>query len=171
VDEERKSMRWSRLLPIWVTLSLILTFSTLPTTCHAWEWSDLVGGDEDIDFSTKTLTMSEVSTMRVRDIKRRLSRSHGYSADELGVILDKKELIQMLSFEEHKVYSREQEKLKRYLLIRGAILSIVVIVVVACWPVFHHLWEIAMVNLVVYSEWPEQWGLLPWPFWMFFKYG
>lgn len=145
-------MRWNLSFPIWVILSLILTFSTGPTTCHAWEWSDLAGGGEDVQFATNTLTMSQVSAMRVRDIKRRLSRSHGYSADELGAILDKKELIQMLSFEEHKVYSKEQEKLKRYLLIRGSIFSIVAIVVVACWPVLHHLWEVAMVNLVVYTD-------------------
>ena len=60
----------------------------------------------DDDFETKTLNIVEISEMRARDIKRRLARSHGYGPDELSRMIDKKELINALSYEEHKAYQQ-----------------------------------------------------------------
>lgn len=110
-----------------------------------------MGGD-DITFQTKTLSMDEVRQLRVREIKRRLARTHGFSADELGRMLDKKELIAALSFEEHKDREKEQQQLKRALLIRGIIVALTAIVVVVGWPVWTHLYEVASVNFVVYTD-------------------
>ena len=76
--------------------SWTILFSCLLVTSTAWQWTDYFDWD---DSSPGFLDMSDVRDMRVRDIKRRLSLSHGYSADELGRILDKAELIQALSFE------------------------------------------------------------------------
>lgn len=67
-----------------IILAVLIFFSIFSGSCSAWEWSDFLGGG-DITFQTKTLSMDEVRQMRVRDIKRRLARSHGYSADELYV--------------------------------------------------------------------------------------
>ena len=66
----------------------------------------------DEDFETKTLNIVEISDMRARDIKRRLGRKHGYDPDELSRMIDKKDLINTLSFEEHKNYMRESERIK-----------------------------------------------------------
>jgi hypothetical protein len=66
---------------------------------------------------TNALTMKQVLELRVRDIKRRLVRYHGYEADEVIHVLDKKELIQtLLAFEEHKLQQRELEQVKHKLM-------------------------------------------------------
>ena len=66
----------------------------------------------DDDFETKTLNIVEISDMRARDIKRRLARKHGYDPDELSRMIDKKDLINTLSFEEHKNYMKEADRRK-----------------------------------------------------------
>lgn len=131
-------------------LFLLLLFS-LMVSCSAWEWTDFLGGD-DVSFQTNTLTMDEVRELRVRDIKRQLARSHGYSADELGKMLDKKELIQALSFEEHKERQKEKERLNRFLVIRGIIVSLVAVVVVLFLPLWKQIFEVGHVNFVVYTD-------------------
>lgn len=130
-------------------LLLLLVFVS---SASAWEWTDFLGNGKEISFATKTLSMQEVRDMRVRDIKRRLTREHGYSADELGRILDKKELIQALSFEEHKEKQKEQDKLKRFLIIRGILTAAIAVVIVGGWPLWSHLYEVVCVNLVVYTD-------------------
>jgi hypothetical protein len=120
------------------------------TTAHAWEWSDLVG--DPVQLSTDTLTMEQVSELRVRDIKRRLTRRHGYGADELGRMLDKKELIQTLSFEEHKSRQKELEQVKRNLFWKGILTAVLVGALTLFWPLLKHLWEVASVNFVVYTD-------------------
>ena len=121
--------------------------------CIGWEWEDYLGSSNDISaFQTQTLSMDEIREMRVRDIKRRLARTHGYSADELGRMLDKKELIQALDFEEHKDREKELEKVKRYVIVRGIIMALVAVVVVLGWPLWVQIYEVASVNLVVYSD-------------------
>lgn len=129
--------------------------------CHAWEWTDFVSVDSisgsasgatKSDMNIKALSMSDVSNMRVRDIKRRLSLNHGYSADELGAILDKKELIQMLAFEEHKIQLKQNNEIKRYVIHRSILVAILVIVITFCWPIFQHAYEVGHVNFVVYID-------------------
>jgi len=113
----------------------------------AWEWSDLVSGD-----SSSTLSIDEVANMRVRDIKRRLSRNHGYSAEEVGKMLDKKELVQALAFEEEKIRLTAEADLKRELLKQGVLIALVAVVLVMCWPLIQRAYEIAIVNFEVYTD-------------------
>eukprot|EP00934_Nitzschia_sp_Nitz4_P005894 Nitzschia sp. Nitz4//scaffold50_size126154//100551//101489//NITZ4_003699-RA/size126154-processed-gene-0.157-mRNA-1//1//CDS//3329553740//5884//frame0 len=96
--------------------------------------------------------MDEIREMRVRKIKNRLARTHGYSADELGRMLDKEELIQALSFEEHKMQQKELEAVKRYVMWRGILVAIGAIVLFAFWPLLSHLFTVAHVNFVVYYD-------------------
>ena len=118
------------------------------------DWLDYVVGDldETETVTANTLSLYEIGEMRVRDIKRRLQRTHGYGADEVGRMLDKKELINTLAFEEHKTRERRIEKQKRHLLKRGIIGALVAIAIVMFWPLLSHAWEVAMVNFVVYSD-------------------
>jgi hypothetical protein len=147
-------------------LSHLLVVALLPWTCYGgWRWSDLiVGGGTSKGASTNTadtttaalpatwLTMSDVSQMRARDIKRRLSRQHGYGADELSRILDKKELIRTLAFEEYKIQQAHEKNVRSALWTRAILISVLAVAVVYCWPLLSHLWEVAWVNLVVYYD-------------------
>ena len=122
---------------VWLLAMVLMATSFLASPGQAWEWSDYLGGSsEDLaGFHTKTLSMGEIREMRVRDIKRRLSRTHGYSADEVGRMLDKKELIQALAFEEHKDREKELEKVKRFVVIRGIVVAVIAVIVVLGWPI------------------------------------
>lgn len=134
-------------------MMIVLATSVFVQPCQAWEWTDYLGGNEDLAaFQTQTLSMDEIREMRVRDIKRRLARTHGFSADELGRMLDKKELIAALSFEEHKDREKELEKVKRYVVVRGIIIALLAVVVVLGWPIWVHVYETASVNFVVYTD-------------------
>lgn len=95
--------------------------------------------------------MLEISDMRARDIKRRLARSHGYGADELAKMIDKTDLINTLSFEEHKVYVQEVDRRKWIRFKRMAIWTCCAVLVVMFWPLLKHAWEVAHVNFVVYT--------------------
>ncbi|KAL3944249.1 MAG: hypothetical protein SGBAC_001692 [Bacillariaceae sp.] len=90
--------------------------------------------------------------MRVRDIKRQLARTHGYGADELGRMLDKEDLIQALSFEEHKEREKETKELKRALMTRGIIVALIAVLVVLGWPLWEQLYAVGSVNFVVYMD-------------------
>lgn len=130
---------------------------TTATSVDAWEWSDYfayVNGGSTIysPSTTTTLSIHEVSDLRVRDIKRRLSRTHGYSAEELGRILDKKELIQMLAFEEEKLRLQHEDSARRIVMQHGVVGCIVAALVILCWPLFSHAYEVAMINFVVYTD-------------------
>lgn len=127
----------------------MLLLALFAPTC-AWEWTDMLGGTSS--FKTNTLSMQEVRKMRVRDIKRRLARTHGYAADELGRMLDKEELIQALSFEEHKEREKETKELKRTLMTRGIVVALIAVLVVLGWPLWEQLYAVASVNFVVYTD-------------------
>jgi hypothetical protein len=142
-----KIVKWSyRLLFAFC----LLFISTAPV--KAWEWSDYMGDGSAQLLSSDTLTMMEVSDMRVRDLKRRLVRRHGFGADEVGRMIDKKELIQTLAFEEHKLRQRELEEVKRNLFWKGILTAVVVGAVTLFWPLLKHLYEVASVNFVVYTD-------------------
>ena len=119
---------------------------------QGWEWFDRINGEASSSKYPQTLTLEEIQLMRVRDIKRLLSRSHGYSADELARILDKKELISALAYEEEKVRSAYHATLRRSLTKQGIIFSVLAVLVVLCWPLIYQAYEIASVNLVVYYD-------------------
>jgi len=109
---------------------------------------DLILND---DFETKTLNIVEISDMRARDIKRRLARSHGYGVDELSRMLDKKELINTLSFEEHKAYQKEADRRKWIRFKNTVIYTCAAILIVMFWPLLRQAFEAASVNFVVYT--------------------
>ena len=105
----------------------------------------------NIDVETKTLSIVEISEMRARDIKRRLSRNHGYGADELARMIDKTDLINTLSFEEHKLYQQELDRRKWRNFKTTVIYTCAAVLVVMFWPVIKHAGEVAHVNFVVYT--------------------
>lgn len=90
--------------------------------------------------------------MRVREIKRRLARNHGYGADELARMLDKKELIHALAYEEYKIHQAEAAAVERLLIKRGIIAAVVAVLLVLFWPLLSHVYEVALVNFVVYTD-------------------
>lgn len=131
-------------------LRTLLFFLSL-CCCHSWEWSDLIRGDALFQ-RDDTLSLAQVSQLRVREIKRRLARSHGYGADELARMLDKKELIEALAFEEHKIRQVRREEFQRQLFVQAVIVTILAGAVVLFWPLIKHVWDVAHVNFVVYSD-------------------
>mmetsp|Transcript_45517 Transcript_45517/g.110748 ORF Transcript_45517/g.110748 Transcript_45517/m.110748 type:complete len:517 (-) Transcript_45517:37-1587(-) len=126
----------------------------------AWEWEDFVVGgggggtsrNTDSNNNDAPLTHDEVREMRVRDLKWRLKRRHGYSAEEVGRMIDKKDLIRALIREEDKQRSKERAAFQRYLFWRAVGFTIVAVVVVMGWPVWTHVWEVGNVNLTVYID-------------------
>ena len=154
---------WMHLVVIAVILLIRIRIpgriTTSPIVVDAWEWSDYVvstwtrSNQPPTTISgTTTLSIQDVSDMRVRDIKRRLSRIHGYSAEEVSKILDKKELVQALAFEEEKIRLKQENSAKRIVVQQGMIAAIVTILILLCWPVLLHAYEVAMINFVVYTD-------------------
>lgn len=152
--------------PLLVSLLfLLLVWGTLPTASDAWKWSDWVGSTStavsDVNnnndaltawSSTSTLSFAQVSELRVRDIKRRLARTHGYSAEELAKMILKKELVEALAFEEEKVRLKLQDDLQRFLFWKSVLLAVICVVTVMCWPLIQQGFEVAAVNFVVYTD-------------------
>jgi len=117
--------------------------------------SDWIHGEDESSSQgsiKNTLTIVEISSMRVRDIRRRLSRQHGYGADEIAVMLDKKELINALAFEEHKAMQKERDRKKRVAFRRSIIVALLCVIFVMFKDLFVHAFEVASVNFVVYTD-------------------
>ncbi|KAG7365538.1 hypothetical protein IV203_038742 [Nitzschia inconspicua] len=132
-------------------------------TAQAWEWSDFTtsgstkhndGNNNDLSTTNQPTWLSrpEISAMRVRDIKRRLARTHGYGADELAKMLDKQELISALWGEEYKEYQKVKSKRQRQVIIEGIWTALIGVVILVGWPLWKHVYEVAMVNWVVYTD-------------------
>lgn len=139
---------------------------------EAWEWTDWVsGGGTAFSSQQQWLTLEEVTVMRVRDIKRRLARTHGYAAEELATMILKKELVEALAFEEEKVRLRYVEDVQRTLVQQGVVVTLLAIVLVMCWPLIQQALDMAHVRWVIYTdrkrlevqkcrEYQTMWGLL-----------
>ena len=125
-------------------------FGLVPAA-SAWEWTDYIVGGESSG-GANTLTDSEISDLRVRDIKRRLARSHGYAADELASMLDKKDLMAALSKEETKVRKKHRGQQQRKLFWRGLFVALLCVVAVVGWPLWVQLSEVMAVNWQVYYD-------------------
>ena len=102
------------------------------------------------DDGAATLDIVQISSMRVRDIRRRLSRYHGYDSKELHRMIDKKDLINALSFEEHKMRRRQLDRRRWRRYRTMAIYTCFAILVVIFWPLMRHVVEVGHVNFVVY---------------------
>lgn len=117
------------------------------------DWVNGEDGGEDKPSSTRNnLSIIEISELRVRDIKRRLARHHGYGADEIAMMLDKKELVNALAFEEHKDVQKEKDRKKRIVLRRSVIVALICVILVMFKDLFVHAFEVASVNFVVYTD-------------------
>jgi len=152
-----------QLVPQYHVLPNNLNFGVVPVAADglltnlASQLNDRLFPPEDyindgVDLETKSLNIIQISEMRARDIKRRLAREHGYGADELSRMLDKKELINTLSYEEHKVYQLETDKRKWRRIKSTIIYTCAAILVVMFWPLLSHAFEVAHVNFVVYTD-------------------
>lgn len=106
---------------------------------------------DDLNIETKTLNIVEISDMRARDIKRRLARAHGYDPDELSRMIDKKDLINALSYEEHKLYQKEADRKKWIMFKNTVIYTCAAVIVVMFWPLVKHALVVAHVNFEVYT--------------------
>lgn len=111
-----------------------------------------VQGEEAEGNPTVAMNILDISVMRVRDIKRRLVRTHGYGADEIAKMMDKKELINALAFEEHRMEQKETDRKKRVALRRSIIVALICIIVVMFRPLIAHAWEVFCVNVEVYTD-------------------
>lgn len=114
----------------------------------------------DSDSEIHTLGIVEISEMRARDIKRRLARSHGYDPDELSRMIDKKELINALSYEEHKVYQQEEDRRRWRRFKTTMIYTCVAVMVVMFWPLLRHAFQVAHVNFEVYTGEPQHYDFI-----------
>lgn len=83
--------------------------------------------------------------------RRRLTREYGYGADEIAKILDKKELVNALSYEEHRKSQKEEERKKRVALRRSIIMALFCVIFVMFRPLLVHAWEVLCVNVEVYT--------------------
>ena len=136
----------------FVFMMLFAIIAVLSSSTEAWEWSDLTGAGTAFETRGDYLSYQEVSDLRVRDIKRRLARNHGFSPEELARMLDKKELIRALAYEEDKVRDKAEAEMKRVLFKQSVIIAVISVLVVMCWPLLRHAWEVAHVNFVVYTD-------------------
>lgn len=99
-----------------------------------------------------TLTEEEIRLMRVRDIKRSLSKKHGYTLDEVARMLDKQELIRSLVYEERKEREKAQSKIQRERIIQALMTAFLGAVVLFCWPLLVSGYEVLHVNVVVWTD-------------------
>mmetsp|Transcript_12272 Transcript_12272/g.35124 ORF Transcript_12272/g.35124 Transcript_12272/m.35124 type:complete len:395 (+) Transcript_12272:51-1235(+) len=133
----------------------LLAFAVLVAACagsaSAFSLTEFLGDETDLESST-TLSLPEITELRARDIKRRLSRTHGYGADELARMLDKKELINALAYEEHRQRQKDDEARRRYQLRRSIVVAVVAVLLVMFWPLIKTAWDVASVNFVVYTD-------------------
>jgi len=96
--------------------------------------------------------LTDLSQLRVRDLKRRLARQHGYGADEISKMIDKKDLINTLLYEEHKVYQKEEQRRKRTMYRRRIMTSLICIAIVMFRDLWIQLYELVSVNVLVYTD-------------------
>ncbi|GKY98538.1 hypothetical protein MPSEU_000810800 [Mayamaea pseudoterrestris] len=138
-----------------------LLFVLFVTTANGWQWSRWI--QAPIDYinprlaasSTAmpdTLTLEEIQLMRVRDIRRALTRNHGYSADEVARMIDKVDLIQALANEEKKRQQRAHGKRFRSQVIKALVTAIIGVLVIFCWPLLVQGCEILYINIVVWTD-------------------
>mmetsp|Transcript_3615 Transcript_3615/g.4096 ORF Transcript_3615/g.4096 Transcript_3615/m.4096 type:complete len:424 (+) Transcript_3615:45-1316(+) len=136
-------------------LILCLLLMNLPRS-DAFRLMDWVDGETPAqhknDDCAKVLSLSEISDLRVREIQRKLQRQHGYGSDEVHRILDKKELVNSLAYEEHKVCEREEEWKRKVMVRRSIFLALVCVILVMFRPLLEHVWEVAHINFVVYTD-------------------
>jgi hypothetical protein len=148
------------------------------TVVYGWEWSDFVWSTNHSNNNTITnwisstiassassqhdhtnqimrnhpLSIHEISQLRVRDVRRRLVRIHGYAPEEIQRILEKKELINTLAYEEEKIRLSNEVEARRIVITQCLFTTFVVIVITICWPLILHAYEVIHVNIIVFLD-------------------
>ena len=89
---------------------VLVTVTTRAGSASAFSLTEFWGDETDLDSST-TLSLSEITELRVRDIKRRLSRTHGYGTDELARMLEANRTLTALSVGRNAIYDEAAERL------------------------------------------------------------
>lgn len=146
----RDAPRWLNLPRIApASASGILTDAVASVAERMFPSGDLPD-DDDYDDGIG-LDIVEISAMRARDIKRRLARSHGYDPDELYRMIDKKDLINALSFEEHKARRRGADRRRWRRFRTAAICTCAAVTAVVFWPLVRHALEVGRINFDVYA--------------------
>ena len=94
----------------------------------------------------------EYTSLRTREIKRRLALDHGYEQKEIAMMIHKSELVHALCREAYKEQKRKQSDLnrKRFWHIGGTIIIASVIYFLS--PVWMQGYDIVSVNFVVYTD-------------------
>jgi hypothetical protein len=150
-----KQMRsYRRLLCLFFLLVVVTSVDA------AWQWSWWIQTPLDYVSNTlaststipNTLTREEIQLMRVRDIKRSLIRSHGYSLEDVAGMLDKKELMQALAYEEKKRRSKAKDTMYRNRLIKAVLTAVLGALIIMCWPLLVHGYEVVYINVVVWMD-------------------
>lgn len=157
--------RFSPKLAGWLAVLVVFSLSLgrrTPCCVEAWAWSDFspwtMGGGEVGSAASatsdvaRTFTFAEVSAMRVRDLKWHLARRHGYGADEIGRMIDKKDLIEALAIEEEKARIKADQQRKRRRVQSSVLWSLAAVAVAICWPLIRQGIDIVHVNAVVYYD-------------------
>jgi len=138
---------------VFIFLFLFLSIQTLPRANASLVDNFIVDWVKgEASEAITTLTIVEISEMRARDIKRRLVRGHGYGADEIAKMIDKKELVNALSYEEHRVMQKDAERRKQVTLRRSIIVALLCVIFVMFRPLFVHAYEVFIVNVEVYTD-------------------
>jgi hypothetical protein len=127
---------------------------------NALQWSRWIQGPIDYinpklaasHIVPNALTLEEIRLMRVRDIRRTLTRNHGYSADEVARMIDKADLIQALTYEEKKRQQRSQDKLYRSQIIKAVVTAILGALMIFCWPLLVQGCQILYINFIVWTD-------------------
>jgi len=152
----KRSKLFVLLQAVIIALCLVQSTQTLPkadasifdsVTNPIMDWVKA----DDSSKTLKTLSIVEISEMRARDIKRRLTREHGYGADEIAKMIDKKELVNKLSYEEHRAEQKEKDRKKRVALRRSIMVALLCVIFVMFRPLLVHAWEVLLVNFEVYT--------------------
>jgi len=121
-------------------LVILLLLSTTTTTINASK------------VSKQALLLTEISELRAKELKRRLARQYGYSAEELAKMIDKKDLIQSYAFEQEREFEKKRQEQTRKNIKQSIIMALVVVCITVFWPVLKQAWEAIKVNFVVYRD-------------------
>lgn len=115
--------------------------------------ASVVGGAETAESNHDgPMLLSQIAELRPKAIKRQLARKYGYDSEELARMIDKKDLIEALSLEQHKEQKVKDEEQKRKNLYRSIVVAVAAVAIVALWPFLWQVWEVVHVNAVVYYD-------------------
>mmetsp|Transcript_26873 Transcript_26873/g.53671 ORF Transcript_26873/g.53671 Transcript_26873/m.53671 type:complete len:423 (-) Transcript_26873:309-1577(-) len=93
--------------------------------------------------------MVEITSLRPRELKRRLGREHGYLNSELDRMIHKNELINALAYELTKEHRKKMKTKKQKSIHNALLITIGLTIAWICRPLLNRLWDTIHVNLVV----------------------